>query len=163
MAFFKRVQKKINNLWYPQSVTVGKPVSTREIADELSFVSTVTRGDTYAVMENLGQVLSKYMSNGRTVKIDGVGTFYYTATAAKRGVKTAEEVTATLINGVRVRFLPEVVRSSNNQVITRSMVSDKVVWEEWGKSADSAGSEIEANVDINVSRSKDGKDDNPLD
>ena len=49
MAFFKRVQKKVNDLWYPQSVTWGKAVTTREVADELSFISTVTRGDTYAV------------------------------------------------------------------------------------------------------------------
>ena len=52
MAFFKRVQKKVNDLWYPQSVTWGKAVTTREVADELSVLSTVTRGDTYAVMEN---------------------------------------------------------------------------------------------------------------
>ena len=51
MAFFKRVQKKVNDLWYPQSVTWGKAVTTREVADELSVLSTVTRGDTYAVME----------------------------------------------------------------------------------------------------------------
>jgi predicted histone-like DNA-binding protein len=108
MAFFKRVQKKVNDLWYPQSVTWGKAVTTREVADELSFISTVTRGDTYAVMENLGRVLSNFMGQGRTVKINGVGTFYYTATSTKRGVSTAAEVSASLINGVRVRFLPEV-------------------------------------------------------
>ncbi len=85
MAFFKRVQKKVNDLWYPQSVTWGKAVTTREVADELSFISTVTRGDTYAVMENLGRVLSNFMGQGRTVKIDGIGTFYYTATSTKRG------------------------------------------------------------------------------
>ena len=27
MAFFKRVQKKVNDLWYPQSVTWGKAVT----------------------------------------------------------------------------------------------------------------------------------------
>lgn len=132
MAFFKRVQKKVNNLWYPQSVTVLKPITTREVADELSVLSTVTRGDTYAVMENLGRVLSSYMGHGRTVKIDGVGTFYYTATSRKKGVKTAEEVSASLINGVRVRFIPEVERSSSSQVTTRSMVNTKISWEEWG-------------------------------
>ena len=126
MAFFKRVQKKVNDLWYPQSVTWGKAVTTREVADELSFISTVTRGDTYAVMENLGRVLSNFMGQGRTVKIDGIGTFYYTATSTKRGVPTAEEVSASLINGVRVRFLPEVERNSGNQVTTRSMVNTKI-------------------------------------
>ena len=44
MAFLKRVQKKVNDLWYPQSVTWGKAVTTREVADELSVLSTVTRG-----------------------------------------------------------------------------------------------------------------------
>ena len=82
MAFFRRIQKKVNDLWYPQSVTWGKAVTTREVADELSVLSTVTRGDTYAVMENLGRVLSNFMGQGRTVKIDGVGTFYYTAMAS---------------------------------------------------------------------------------
>ena len=107
MAFFKRIQKKVNNLWYPQSVTWGKAVTTREVADELSVLSTVTRGDTYAVMENLGRVLSSYMGQGRTVKIDGVGTFYYTATSAKRGVPTAAEVSASLINGYVFVFFPK--------------------------------------------------------
>ena len=50
--FFKKAKKAINNLWYPQSVTWGKAVTTREVADELSVLSTATRGDTYAVMEN---------------------------------------------------------------------------------------------------------------
>ena len=124
---------------YPQSVTWGKAVTTREVADELSVLSTVTRGDTYAVMENLGRVLSNFMGQGRTVKIDGIGTFYYTATSAKRGVPTAEEVSASLINGVRVRFLPEVERNSGRQVTTRSMVNTKIVWEEWGKLSVSSG------------------------
>lgn len=140
MAFFKRVQKKVNNLWYPQSVTWGKAVTTREIADELSVLSTTTRGDTYAVMENLGRVLSSYMGQGRTVKIDGIGTFYYTASATKKGVHTIEEVGASQIKGVRVRFLPEVERNSGNQVTTRSMVNTKIVWEEWGKSTTNSGS-----------------------
>lgn len=133
MAFFKRVQKTVNKLWYPQSITWGKPVTTREVADELSVISTITRGDTYAVMENLGRVMSSYMGQGRTVKIDGVGTFYYTASSTKKGVQTAKEVSASQINGVRVRFIPEVERNSGNQVTTRSMVNTKIVWEEWGK------------------------------
>ena len=45
MAFFKKQQQPINGLWYPQSVTVGKPVTTDQIAAKLAFVSTVTPGD----------------------------------------------------------------------------------------------------------------------
>ncbi|TWJ18453.1 putative histone-like DNA-binding protein [Bacteroides zoogleoformans] len=75
----------------------------------------------------------------RTVKLDGVGTFYYTASASKKGVKTAEEVNASQINGVRVRFLPEVGRTVGGRVTTRSMVDTKIVWEEWGKVATPSG------------------------
>lgn len=139
MAFFKRIQKKVNNLWYPQSVTIGKPVTTRQVADQLSILSTLTRGDTYAVMENLGIVLSNYMGQGRTVKIDGVGTFYYTASSTKMGVPTSDEVSASQINGVRVRFIPEVGRNSGRQVTTRSMVDTNIFWEEYGKKNTNSG------------------------
>ena len=167
MAFFKRIQKK-NNLWYPQSVTWGKAVSTREVADELAVISTVTRGDTYAVMENLGRVLSNFMGQGRTVKINGVGTFYYTANAAKNGVETEKEVNATQINGVRVRFIPEVERSYSNQIVTRSMVNTRVVWEEWGKASTSTGGSgsgsgsDSGNGGTSDGSGDDGQDKNPL-
>lgn len=36
MAFFKRVQQKINGLWYPKSVTVGKPVNTNQVKPLIS-------------------------------------------------------------------------------------------------------------------------------
>lgn len=79
------------------------------------------------------------MSQGRTVKIDGIGTFYYTASACKKGVQTADEVSASQINGVRVRFIPEVGRNSGRQVTTRSMVDTNIFWEEWGKSSTNSG------------------------
>ena len=76
MAFFKKQQKKINGKWYPQVVTVGKPVTTDEVADRLSKISTVSRADTYAVLKDLADVLSDYMAQGRTGKLEGLGTFY---------------------------------------------------------------------------------------
>ena len=77
MAFFKKVKKKITGLWYPQVVTVGKPVTTDQVAERLALISTVSRGDTYAVLKDLGGVLAAFMAEGRTVKLEGVGTFYY--------------------------------------------------------------------------------------
>ena len=103
-------------------------------------------------ISNLGQ--------GRTVKIDGVGTFYYTATSTKRGVKTAAEVSASLINGVRVRFLPEVERNSGRQVTTRSMVNTKIVWEEWGKTSTNTGNSGSGNP--GGGSGEGGLDENPL-
>ena len=45
MAFFKKVLKKMGGKWHPQAVTVGKPVTTKEVADCLSQISTVSRAD----------------------------------------------------------------------------------------------------------------------
>ncbi len=135
MAFYKKTKKKINGLWYPQAVIVGKPVTTDEVAGRLAQISTVSRADVYAVLKELGGVMGDYMANGRTVKLDGVGTFYYTAAANGNGVESEDKVSAAQITGVRVRFLPEVKRSSNQQVTTRSLVSNNIFWEEWGGSA----------------------------
>lgn len=135
MAFYKKFQSKINGLWYPKSITTGVPVTTDKVADKLALLSTVTRGDTYAVIKNLSTVLSDYMSEGRTVKIDGVGTFYYTAAANKMGVTKPEDVSASQIRGVRVRFIPEVGRGSGKQVVTRSMVDPAISWRDIEKLA----------------------------
>ncbi len=141
MAFFKKVQQKINKKWYPQSVTVGKPVTTDEVAKRLAEISTVSPADTYAVLKALGGVLGDYMANGRTIKLEGMGTFYYTAAANGQGVDTADDVTASQITGVRVRFIPETKRGSSNQVTTRTLVSDNIFWEEWGGTSSSSPGE----------------------
>lgn len=72
MAFYKKFQSKLNNLWYPKVITSGDPISTDKIADKLALLSTVTCGDTYVVVKNLGGVMADYMVQGRTVKIEGM-------------------------------------------------------------------------------------------
>ena len=107
----------------------------------LSKISTVSRADTYAVLKDLADVLSDYMAQGRTVKLEGLGTFYYTAAANGQGVDSPEKVTAAQITGVRIRFIPESTRTNGNRTVTRSLVSDKIFWEEWGgKGSDGSSS-----------------------
>lgn len=81
--------------------------------------------------------MADYMAQGRTVKLEGVGTFYYTAAANKKGVPKPEDVNASQIVGVRVRFIPEVRRNSNKQVVTRSMVDTVIGWTDIEKLASS--------------------------
>ena len=82
MAYYRKVQKKINGKWYPQSITIGKAVTTKEVANRLADLSALSPGDCYSMLGNLGKVLGEFMNSGRTVKLDGVGTFYYTANTA---------------------------------------------------------------------------------
>lgn len=127
--YYKKTKKKLNNKWYPQSVTTGEPIATRQVADRLAAVSTVSRADVAAVLAELAGVMADYMALGHTVKLDGLGTFYYTATASGNGVDKAEDVTAEQIKGVRVRFIPE-TRYNASGTATRSLVAEHIKWQD---------------------------------
>ena len=131
MAFYKIRKKKVNGLYYPEAVVMGKQVSTMEVAAMLSDRSTVTRADTLAVLSDLGTVLSNYMAQGRSVKLDGIGSFRYTICAKKQGVESEEKVSTNQIKNVRVRFTPETTRNSDNSVATRSMQAFSIDWIKW--------------------------------
>ena len=129
MAYFKKQQLKSNGKWYPKSVTIGRPVDTDTVAKKLADQSSLSVGDVLSVLKLLGGVIGDYMNNGRSVKLEGLGTFYYTANAEGNGVDTEKEVGAQQITGTRVRFIPEVSRGSSGQVTTRSLVGSDVFWE----------------------------------
>ncbi len=128
MAFFKPIYKKISKKYYPLAVIKGKQISTKELAAALADRSTVTTADVYAVLIELGKVMATYMAQGRSVKLEGLGSFRYAINASKQGVETAEEVTASAIVSTRVRFTPESTRNADGTVATRSMVSGAVEW-----------------------------------
>ena len=117
MAFYKKVLKKINNKWYPQSVLAGKPVTTDQVAKRIAAESTVSPADVAAVLTALSGVMGDYMAQGRSVKLDGIGSFYFTATSSKNGVEKPEKVSAAQITGVRIA--------------TRALSDVEVDWEEW--------------------------------
>ncbi|MBQ3632128.1 MAG: DNA-binding protein [Prevotella sp.] len=114
MAFFKKVKMKVRtktgetvDLWYPRSVLVGKTVSTEQLSTRVAQESTVSPPDVLAVLKALSGCMGDYMSMGRSVKLDGIGSFYYSASAAGNGAASEEDCSANAINGVLVRFLPE--------------------------------------------------------
>lgn len=128
MAFFKKVKQKTDNKWHPMAVTAGHPYTTDDVAKKLSEMSTVTPGDTYAVLMNLGHVLSEMMNSGRSVKLKGVGTFYYTCRSEGQGVDTPEEVNAAQITSSQVRFIPEYGRDQQGKVNERTLISSNLCW-----------------------------------
>ena len=133
MAFYKKTKMKVNGKWYPKSVLVGSAITTEQVAKRLAAESTVSPADVRAVLTALGGVMGDYMAQGRSVKLDGIGSFYFTASTNKNGVATEKEVTAKLINGVRVRFIPETRfrGSGKGRVSTRSLSDVDTDWEEW--------------------------------
>lgn len=126
--YFKKVLRKISNKWYATSITSGVPITTDHIADRLAAVSTVSRTDVAAVLKELAGVMADYMALGQTVKLEGLGTFYYTANSQGNGKDTPEEVTGSDIKAVRVTFIPETTYNNSRQT-TRSLTSSKITWE----------------------------------
>ena len=133
MPFYKKIKMKVNGKWYPKSVLVMSPVSTEQVAKRLAAESTVSPADVRAVLTALGGVMGDFMAQGRSVKLDGVGSFYFTAVTNKNGVATEKEVSANQISGVRVRFLPETRYrgGGKGRVSTRGLSDVDLEWEEW--------------------------------
>ena len=133
MGFYKKTKMNVNGKWYAKSVLVMSPVSTEQVAKRIAVESTVSPADVRAVLTALGGVMGDYMSQGRSVKLDGVGSFYFTAVTSKNGVDKPEDVNATLIRGVRVRFIPETRYrgAGKGRVSTRGLSDVDIEWEEW--------------------------------
>lgn len=128
MAFYKKIKQKGDGKWHPRAVTKGRPYTTDEVARLLSEISTVTPGDTYAVLMNLGEVLGRLMSTGRSVKLKGVGSFYYTCRSEGTGADTPEEVSPAQITAVQIHFIPEYFRGQRGQVTERTLLSPYIEW-----------------------------------
>ena len=123
--YYKKQKQK--GKWYPRSVTVGT-CTTKYVAERLSQMSTVSLGDTYAVLLGLGEVMGELMELGQSVKLEGIGTFYLTGQAKGRGVDTPEEVSGEQFTKLTVGFIPEYSRAQNGKVVRRTIVPEDVEW-----------------------------------
>ena len=141
----------INDLWYPRSVTVGKPVETQELANRIARESTVSPADTHAVLRALPNIMADFMKESRAVHFEGLGWFRYTTVSAGNGVATKEEVSSDQITGLRVQFTPDRTRNMSGGY-TRALVADEgITFMEWlGKESD------ETQVPDNEEENEDG-------
>jgi len=90
----------------------------------------VAPADVKAVLEALSGVMGDYMAQGRSVKLDGIGSFYFQATASGNGVDSADKVSANQINGVKVRFIPETTyrRQGGGRRAVRGLTDMEIEW-----------------------------------
>ncbi len=131
MAFYKKFQAAFNKKWYPRSILVGKPVSTEQVAQRLATESTVAPADVMAVLQALSGVMGDYMAQGRSVRLDGIGTFYFSADSKGNGVDAPEKVSVNQIKGVRVRFTPQTnfrLGGTRGRVAMRPLTDVDIEW-----------------------------------
>lgn len=108
--FFKKSKLKVNGKtkWFPRAVIVSKrPADLNELARRIAQMSTASTGDVHLVLRSLPSVMAQIMNEGRTVHIDGLGSFFFKLSCAGRGVDTPEEVSRKQIKDIRAQFLPE--------------------------------------------------------
>ena len=127
---FKGQYNKQSNKWFPRSITSGRTVSTEDISTEIADMGTVSHGDVVAVLRDLRTVMTRHLTQGDKVKLDNIGTFYLMADASGNGVATEEEVDASQINRVNVRFTPQKMRSVGGlQQQIPALAAAEIRWE----------------------------------
>lgn len=79
------------------------------------------------------EIMDLNMKNGRSVKLEGIGTFRYKVSAAM--VDKEADAGESLIRDVRVQFTPErTVTAVDKQRITRrALIPDNLTWEIYDK------------------------------
>lgn len=150
MAFYKKQFHKETGVYYPQAITVGNPVETKEVAERLAQISTVSKSDMAAVLGDLAGVLADFMKQGKSVRLEGLGTFRYTLDT--EGVANEADFDfQKQVKAVRVQFTPQREGgTTRGSQATRSLVPTGIEWIPMDGSALSDGSQT------------DDGDDNPL-
>lgn len=141
MSYYKWQYNEKLGVYFPQAVVQGEPVSTKKIAERLAKISTVSLADVLAVMAEMPGVLADYMSQGKSVRLDGLGTFRYTLETT--GVQNEEDRDfQKQLKAVRVSFVPQREGAvSRGIAATRPLVPNDIEWIEW------AGKEEELSED----------------
>lgn len=96
--------------WHPTLVKVGRPVTTHDLSEKIAVMSSLTPGDVHNAFRCLPIVLREELLNGRSVKIEGLGTFTLKIRSRGKGVTTADKVNPSQITNLHCQFTPEYSR-----------------------------------------------------
>ena len=89
--------------FYPSIQSSGR-VTTRELAERTSQMSTLSTTDIMAAIESFLTIVPSELAKGNIVELGDFGSFWLRTTAD--GTETAEEVRSAQISGVLPRFNP---------------------------------------------------------
>lgn len=163
MAFYKKMYNEKTGVYYPLAVTVGNPVETKKIAERLAAISTVSKADVAAVLAELPGVLADYMSQGKSVRLDGLGTFRYTLST--KGVEQEADFDfQKQVQAVRVQFVPQREGAvTRGGTATRELVPADIEWQEWlGRAEETSSGDDTGGGTEPGGGSDDGNDDGEL-
>lgn len=107
--FYRKSRAKIGGKykWFPRAYVLKKTIDTQELAEAITKECSASPSDVHAVIRALPAVMSRFMEQGHSVHMDGLGSFFYKLSCAGKGVDTPEEVSTEQVQAVRVQFIPE--------------------------------------------------------
>lgn len=79
-------------------------ITIDDLADDISYSTTLTDGDVLNVIRALIKQIQKHIQNGCIVKLENLGSFQ--AQLRSKGAVSREEFTADLIKAVHLQFRP---------------------------------------------------------
>lgn len=127
MAFFREKFSKLTGLWTVSSVSVSQ-YNSKRLAKDIEKESTVSYTDIMAVLTSLPSVMQRYLAEGHTVKLEGIGTFYLTVQCTKTGVEKKEDCSQEQITNVKVQFRPEMEGTGRKGQRRNALVADDLTW-----------------------------------
>ena len=89
--------------YYAQPVAEGT-VTKKTLAEDLVLISSLSRGDISSVIENLIDILPKYLLMGKSVQLGELGTLR--VSFSSEGAETKDELNTKMIRGRKVLFTP---------------------------------------------------------
>lgn len=127
MAFYSKKYVKLTEKWIPVSKTVSC-YDAKRLAKDIEKESTVSQTDVMAVLNAIPNVMTRYLAEGHSVKLDGIGSFFLTFECKKTGVDTAEEVSMDQVTNIKVQFRPAMKSGSMKGKFNNSLIADDIEW-----------------------------------
>ena len=129
MAFFGKKFIKVTEKWVPVVKSVSN-YDAKRLAKDIEKESTVSQTDVMAVLNAIPNVMSRYLAEGHSVKLDGIGSFHLTFECKKTGVDTPEEVSIDQVTNIKVQFRPTMKAGVGSQKGKRinTLVADDIEW-----------------------------------
>lgn len=135
----KRKNPKDGTVKYYAQAYGRRVISQKELMDDVEKQTSLTSGDVKNAIDSLLYVIKKNLSDGRSVKLDGIGTF--SVSIKSRGVSNKKDFTTADVKRKMINF-----RASTDlrEYINQSSVAD---WSStFGKGSTSGSSEVKPNV-----------------
>ena len=129
MAFFGKKIIKVTEKWVPVVKRVSN-YDAKRLAKDIEKESTVSQTDVMAVLNAIPTVMTRYLAEGHSVKLDGIGSFFLTFECKKTGVDTPEEVSMDQVTNIKVQFRPAMKGGVGSQKGKRinTLIADDIEW-----------------------------------